>query len=336
MVEKKIFVYNIMDLKKNIKSLVQTKGALAVTGAAEFSYVYKRKKDETNGKTKSNVIGADTDIILTGSADLDNGFTINTGVIMDVVGSGSSSSNVTLDMGDMGSLNLGSAGGLEYRYVANDDVPSAYKEAMDDVDYGPLKAGFEVVDDVELKTDYIGYSPPFIDGLTVTANSSRVGITGSSNTSTGVLTTDTIGVGYTKGCLTVVYETGDLGYAGNDGSISEGDTSSFGVRYSRGPLTVGYQMNEQKTSAGGSALDADSEGFGLAYTVSDATTVSLAKRITDFEDPLMSDQEITAFGISYTVAPGMTLKASHTTIDNISGSANNDEESTQISLSLNF
>ena len=85
-------------------SLVATSafaGALDVTGAAKLIYV---SQDET--ETTGNPYSMSKGITFGGSGDLDNGMTINYSYTMS--DAAFSSSNLKLDMGDMGVASFGS------------------------------------------------------------------------------------------------------------------------------------------------------------------------------------------------------------------------------------
>ena len=98
---------------------------LGVSGTAEVTYT------TTNGSTANtgNPWGSNTSVSFSGSGELDNGWTVATGMTI-VEDSSLSSSNVKLTMGGLGSLMVGNGtGGLGANF--DNVLPTAYEEAHD-------------------------------------------------------------------------------------------------------------------------------------------------------------------------------------------------------------
>ena len=111
-------------------SLVATSafaGAMSVSGSAKVTYA-SNGEERSTGAPYSNSKG----ITFSGSGELDNGFTVSTGYTMS--NAAFSSSYVSLDMGDSGTLrfmNSTAKAGLD-KYA--DVMPTAGEEVWDDVD----------------------------------------------------------------------------------------------------------------------------------------------------------------------------------------------------------
>ena len=99
-------------------------GAMSVSGSAKVSYQSKGQVLRNHSNSKG--------ITFSGSGELDNGFTVSTGYTMS--DAAFSSSYVSLDMGDAGTLhfmNSTAKAGLD-KYA--DVMPTAGEEVWDDVD----------------------------------------------------------------------------------------------------------------------------------------------------------------------------------------------------------
>ena len=110
-------------------SLVATSafaGAMSVSGSAKVSYVGGKGDSAANPASNSKGIS------FSGSGELDNGFTVSTGYTM--TNAAFSSTYVSLDMGDSGTLHFmngtSKAGIQKYQ----DMMPTAGEQVWDDVD----------------------------------------------------------------------------------------------------------------------------------------------------------------------------------------------------------
>jgi len=155
-----------------------------------------------------------------------------------------------------------------------------------------------------------------------------VGGTGgnSENAYTGALTSSpidglTVGAGYSN----VEKDTGkdDEGYAGF-------------AKYAFGSVTVGAQRNV--TTSGTAASAAEGNQVSIAFNVNENLAISYSDGSIDhFGTGATADveEDFSAINISYTMG-GMTIAAQMAEVDNAAGTANADEEATEIVLSLAF
>ena len=109
-------------------SLVATSafaGAMSVSGSAKVTY-------QSTGSSAANPYSNSKGISFSGSGEMDNGFTVSTGYTM--TNAAFSTSYVSLDMGDSGTVhfmnNTAKAGLNKY----NDMMPTAGEQVWDDVD----------------------------------------------------------------------------------------------------------------------------------------------------------------------------------------------------------
>jgi outer membrane protein OmpU len=118
-------------------SLVATSvyaGELTMSGSAKISWSgYDGNARSTAQKDTASGIGMDQELSASGSAELDNGMTVSLSHALTSTGSGSSTSSITLDMGDMGSLSFSDQDGGAGLAGLDDMTPSAYEEVWDGV-----------------------------------------------------------------------------------------------------------------------------------------------------------------------------------------------------------
>ena len=106
----------------------------------------------------------------------------------------------------------------------------------------------------------------------------------------------------------------------------------FGAKYTMGAFTIGYQANE--TDSGNANEDEDFTAMGISYAVSDDLSVSLNQSNIDFESSA-EDQEATGVSFSYT-SGGMTISATHSSVDNVGGTATADNTGYEINFGFAF
>ena len=99
-----------------------------------------------------------------------------------------------------------------------------------------------------------------------------------------------------------------------------------------GAITVGYQVNE--TDFGSGSADEDFTAMGISYAVSDDLSVSLNTSEIDFESG-SNDQQATGVSFSYT-SGGMTISATHSSVDNVGGTDANDNSGYEINFAFAF
>ena len=296
-------------------------GSLSVSGGAEMSYTGM----ETNqtGATVSrmnnngNRFGVEKFISFNGSGELDNGHTVSI-YHGGPVGSFSSSS-LTYDMGDLGSLTYqNSTGDLGIGKI-DDLMPTAYEEPWDGIDFTSGTAGSGVagkVDSGQTGFNYansfgianvnIGYSPKSTndfrgdDGGFSGIVASEASATANPSSTSIAIQADVIdGLNVFAG----------HGKKGRDVATEEfeDDHSTIGLKYTVGAVTAGYQYSEIDDGASGSnAADTETDAVGIAFAINENLTVSYGYQET--EQTALSDQEIDGFAVGYSMG-GMSIKA---------------------------
>ena len=116
----------------------------------------------------------------------------------------------------------------------------------------------------------------------------------------------------------------------NNNAAAGIDNSMIGAKYAMGAFTIGYQVNE--TDSASASSDEEFTAMGVSYAVSDDLSVSLNSSTIDFEGG-SNDQEATGISFSYT-SGGMTISGTHSTVDNVGGTATADNTGYELNLSF--
>ena len=317
-------------------SLVATSaiaGELSLSGGAKLSYVNKGGTLETTNVVASGY-AMDQEISASGSAELDNGFTISLSHGLSGSGAeGSDSSVLTLDMGDLGTLGYDDTDGHYGLAGLEDKIPNAYEQANDGLGTTATPAsmakmasgaGFGYSTSVGGASISIGYS----DNLGASTNRSD----GSQDTTaTSVDSSSSVAITYPVEDLglTVFAGVGEEGQA--DGK--ELDHSTIGATYAFGPATVGYQINDEDDSATG-GTDYETEIYGISFMVNDNFSISYAEHNTDKSGSTV-DQEAESIQASYSMG-GMTVNIKDSEMSGVAHTATNDHETTEVILIFAF
>ena len=288
-------------------SLVATSafaGAMSVSGSAKVSYVGGKGDSAANPASNSKGIS------FSGSGELDNGFTVSTGYTM--TNAAFSSTYVSLDMGDSGTLHFmngtSKAGIQKYQ----DMMPTAGEQVWDDVDTddnGVVGTG---------NTNAFGYEVSVM-GFTASASMAREAF--GTDTSL-VLVADDLMDGLS------------VGYGFGSNSISatqEDDHTTVYATYTMGMATVGVQRSKiDKASA-----DEERDAAAISLAINENMSVSYGVSTVDFETASLSDEESSGISASYTTG-GITIGAVFNSTDTVAGSAGTDKEFKEVSVAFAF
>ena len=144
----RIHIINYIKQRSNMNNfkkigLTALAGSLAVTSANAVDYslsgdaiIKMTSRDNPAGTEANNGkgIGVDTDLYFSASGELDNGFTVAFFQAADTNGAWSnSSSQVTVGMGSMGTLQINNIAGAKANGI-DDVMPFAYEETWDATD----------------------------------------------------------------------------------------------------------------------------------------------------------------------------------------------------------
>jgi outer membrane protein OmpU len=292
-------------------SLVATTGyagTLDVTGAAKVSYV---SADTT--ESSGNPFSMTRDINFAGSGEMDNGMTIS---YFQLVSAGTfSSSGLTLDMGDAGTMTFmnGTSGGHGIS-AYEDKMPTAAEQVWDDLD-GQLNGVL-----TGNKTNKIGYGTS-VGGANVSVDYNKQQDGGSAKS---------IGVDYAPADGAMIFIAQSDEYAGVNSST---DQVTFGGTYTSGAVTAGIQRTSIDFSAANT--DQDRTHIAASFAVNEDMSVSWGMSTVEFESAAKTDQEDSGFSASYTMG-SMSLTAAFNSSDNVGGTSGTDDEHKEIGLAFAF
>lgn len=317
-------------------SLVATSayaGELSFSGGAKLSYTTKGGNMATTDV--SSGFAMDQEITATGSAELDNGFTVSIAHGLATGGSGSDSSTLTLNMGDLGTLTYDDTDGHGGLAGLEDKMPKAYEEANDGL-------GTTAVPAVMAKMQSgqgFGYSNT-VAGATVSLGWSD-GLGASTDRSDGGQDT-TVASTNSSSSIAVSYNLADIGLSVFGGVGTEGqadgkeiDHSTIGATYAFGPVKIGYQINDEDDSdTTSTTTDLETEIYSIAFMVNDNLSISYGEHNSD-EAGSAVDQEISSIQASYSMG-GMTLNIKDSEVTGLSNVADQNHDTTEILLTFAF
>ena len=306
-------------LAGSMVALSAVAGELAVSGSMNMTH--SSFSGSVDASDVASGIGTENAVFATGSTELDNGYVVSLtqGI------NNSTSTYLSVDMGDLGSLSYvqtDAAGGLE---ALDDMTPSAYEEVNDGV-VGTVAefthtSGFAYSNTVGGATIGLSYSD---GGSTAAVGDGSVDTGASTNSSTSIgITFPVADTG-----LTVFGGVGTMGQA--DGK--EIDSEVIGAKYAFGPVSVGYQVNTNDDSDA-SVKDLETTIASIAFNINENMAISYG--IMDTDNGSATDQEHEGISASYTMG-ALSLKAYKNEVDNSGHVAGATSEKTEISLSVAF
>lgn len=307
-------------------SLVATSafaGALSVSGGAKMSHTTKGGNEDTT--PVGSPFGLQRSIGFTGSGELDNGHTVSL-AHYSAAGGGHSSSALTYDMGDAGSITYQDTSAALGIAKIDDMMPTADEEIWNGVGGSPVGrangpgTGFNYtntsMDGVRID---VGYSPGSI----------ATGADDGAGSGAGrVKSASSIAIQYTgiEGA-NIFAGTGSKGASDN----TETDLDTYGFTYTMGSITVGAQHTE--TDVSGTA-DQEKDAIGIAFAINENLSVSYGASETE-EVGATLDQELSGMSIGYSMG-GVTIKAHSNKGENVSNTAATEHEHTEIAVSFAF
>ena len=307
-------------------------GDMSVTGSASM----KVRHVDGGAANAGKAFSMGNQLTFAGSGELDNGLNVSLSFVLDqgddtntVIGSGTltngggspfDSHSVTVSSDALGAIKFAGEGGANVQ------------TAIDTTAAGDLwDSGFGITTSQDPKTsaggdNMLSYTlPTLMEGVALSASYTPKG--------SGAASSQAYAVAYTgvEG-LTLNYASGS-----NDSTAgSESDTTTMKASYAYGPVTVGYSENEFDGAGVAVNTDQEVESFEIAYTVSDAISVSYGAE--DIKTPdNAADQDIEVSGVvaSYT-AGGMTITGTMKSADNTAHGTAATEDKEEWSLEASF
>ena len=285
-------------------------GALSVGGTARMEY--QTNSVTTAGvETSADAFSNNGTLTFSGSGELDNGMTAS---YYQALFDGSlTSSNVKLDMGDMGTLGMGDHNHAGIGTIS-DIVPNGGEQPWDDIG---THGGHEDGVASPHTGDRLGYTTA--GDIVVSAAMDFAGI---GSTTSIALSNSTLIDG-----LKVAVGMADV----QSTATTEDDLETYGLSYTMGSISVGAQKTKVDAETANSDIERDA--YGISFVVND--NLSVGYGVSDVEyDALANDEESSEVGAVYT-SGGMTVGIQNITKDNINGTAV-DHEMTELQLTFAF
>ena len=334
-------------------------GEITASGDAGFTW----SSEDTTGATNDG-IAHNHDITFSGSGELDNGWTVNTTMIL-VEGATLSSSNVKLTMGSAGSIKVGSGTGSIGASFDN-VVPTAWEENHDGM------ATSTAIDNMGAGQDagVIDYTAPAMDimGATVTAMfawspeadsaAGEGGVSAGDNGdySTGTAAGVTIGYGgLSLGAFGAQMQADTNTGVRDVGTEADSFDGTWYAKYAMGPVSIGYQVAYiDRGQAGASAANNssaktvtaasghfDSESISVAFNINENFSVSwseLTETYDEGDDGTVGDVDLESTSIQFAYTMGsMSIKGYQTDEDKPGWDSDaTSNETTEIAVNFAF
>ena len=342
-------------------------GEISVSGDAGYTWssesVGGAAATNATGTATNDGIGYNHDITLSGSGELDNGFTVSTSMIL-VEDSSLSSSNVTLTMGGLGKLTVGNGtGGIGANF--DNVLPTAYEEAHDGekdsaaIDNIGADHGNGGIDYTSPAFDLMGASITLMYNYVPEASATAVGEGGVSTGHATWGSGSAIGAVVSYGGVTLGGYSSEKSADSGTADTQDRDASDVTgyIKYTAGPFSIGYQEGYIEKGLKGStegdnasakkvttAVGAfDIEAIGVAFNVNENFSISWqeVEETYDAQDDQKdgSDtpdvtKESSSIQFAYTMG-SMSIKGYQTDTDNPGWDS--DAQSNEVTeLAINF
>ena len=270
-------------------------GELTVGGTARMEY--QSNEVTTSGvSTSADAFLNNGTLVFSGSGELDNGNTVS---YHQALADGTvTSSNMKLDMGDMGTLGMGDHNHAGIGTIS-DIVPNGGEEPWDDIG---THGGHEDGVASPHTDDRLGYTTD-AGGITISA---AVDMAANGATSSIALSSTTLVEG-----LKVVAGMADV----QSTATTQDDLETYGLSYTMGSISIGAQKT--KVDAETAASDIDRDAYGISFVVNENLSIGYGSSDVEYEAAAKTmDEESTEIGAVYT-SGGMTIGFQNITKDNI-------------------
>ena len=316
---------------------------LAVSGKTEVTYL-----SHDSNTTTGNPFGFGNEITFSGSGDV-NGMTGNYFAAIGDGGSASfASSEISLDMGAMGTVGLDQGVGSYGVSTIDDKMPYAYEEIWTYTGASNgLRAAGGATNVLGYKNTFAGYTlnveiNPGSGATTKEAAAAVAGVKSGDGGSSGATTTNNgynwaltgspidglnVGVGYGKEESTLTTT-----------NAADTEFATGYITYAMGGATIGYQMSEGTGGSTGTASE-EAEMYGISFSVNENLAISYNVLDNTFDKAGAAavdvTEETTGIGASYTMGSASVRLLSAKT-DNVGGVQSTNQEVTELSLMLAF
>jgi len=326
-------------------SLVATSaiaGAVTVSGTANLTYTRNSGAQDNSGSYASdantgvdgNRWGINKTLAFSGSGELDNGWTVS--VSQSLKAGSTTGVGMTLDMGDLGSINYEADTGARGIGKIKDMIPTADEDVGNGLDVNGSSTGGGLSGTVSGGVKGFHYANTISDMVEIGvgyAHKNAIGATQGSVTGAGA------GESYTSAFvkldpidgLEVGIGVGE-GPAGNADAQQTDDYMTVYGTYVYGPLTFGLQLSDVDTP--GSTADDEQTRWGILYAVNDEISISYQDHEND-DSTNSVDEDAKGYSASYT-SGGVTFKVHRNKADNVGNTASNTSEHTEVGVTFAF
>jgi outer membrane protein OmpU len=289
---------------------------LTATGGASINFTGNEAVNTGNGWTMSD------QVTFTGSAEMDNGWTVSTSMRIDesdnTGGVSFDARSMTINMGDTGTITFAGSDGSGVAHPMDDTSPTAKEESWDVV---PGVTAHRVGPEGPNMFTYSNSS--LMDGVTISAGYLPSGGTADIESSTDFAISYTGVEGLTIGAAT----------SENNSAAASIDGTALNATYAMDAFTIGFSTSEADSET--ASADTELTAYGISYAVSDDLSVSLNMSEIQHENSALSDQEAMGISFSYTMG-SMTFSGTHNSIDNVGGTAATDRSGYELGLAFAF
>jgi len=310
-------------------------GSLSASGGVDMTWI--SMDDEITG----NPIGIGSNYTLSGSGELDNGWTVGLDILMTNKNTYSNTNvSVTIPaLGDFVISNGVSGSGIDRM---DDKTPNVWEEAY----ATGLSTGINTVGGASTGTG-IEWTPNMLpDGITARihyspdvggSNINDKASGGSNVTDSGYDITVEVGEAITGMAGLNIY--GGISEVTDEGLNNDGDREeqTYGFTYSMGGLTVGYQWSEEDLGVSSNEQEYENDGYGITFAINDDLSVGY----NHYESKQTSTTNVTAEATSAQIAysmGGASIRIAEGSADNMdyNTGASQDRDNTVISVALAF
>ena len=337
----KLTKIGVSALAGSLAAFAVNAGELSVSGGANLTFT-----SETNGpqassaNTQGNRWGHDSDLVFNGSGDV-NGYTVSFFAAIDAGGGAYASNQISLDMGDMGTITFDQGVGGNGASSIDDKTPTAFEESWDGV--GTTNAGYDGLTGSQNVFKYTNTVAGFGINAAYDAEIDDVRTAGGDNSSNGTTNVDgsNWSVALTNATLIDGLDFG-VGYSSTD--VKDGTTTTTDkevvlgyANYTVGQVVLGVTMGE--SSGGTKGHDSHTvEGYGIAFNVNENLSLSYNNNEVTYNRTSGNtdlSQEREGIAIAYTMGAA-SIKVQNNDSSGSATSATTTEERTEVNLSLAF
>ena len=290
---------------------------VSVNGTARMEYETRSSDSTGNATTNVDLFTQTQSVTFSASGELDNGYNISYSNIF--TGGTFTSTYVTMDMGDMGTLSMNRHAHLTGISSIQDKVPNAGEQVWDDTGAAAHGDPANGIVDISGADHTLGYAIS-MSGITASASLAHA-VNGTE--SSIALVADGLVDGLAVGA----------GFGNNESAQNlSDDVETMFASYTAGPVSVGVQSS--KVDAQTANTDVERDAFGVSFAVNENMSISYGQSDTEY-DASTTDEENSGVSASYT-AGGMTLGIVNNQKDNANGVAGTDHEVLEFRLTFAF